>query len=95
MALRLSVSDYTLMIQAQMMHKPQALVWNKLGLSDINLMKCAWLTQALMTYIWMTYVKWNMWGFIGIRPSDIWHWSNPSDNINLSDIGGVRWALLA
>jgi hypothetical protein len=56
MALRLSVSDYTLMIQAQMMHKPQALEWNKLGLSDINLVKCAWLTQALMTYIWMTYV---------------------------------------
>jgi len=42
MALKLSVSyDQTLMIQAQMMHKPQALKWNKL---EINLMKHVWLT---------------------------------------------------
>jgi hypothetical protein len=54
MALRLGVNcDYTLMIQAQMMHKPQALEWNKFGFKwhkpKINLVKCAWLTQALMT----------------------------------------------
>jgi hypothetical protein len=76
MALRLGVNcDYTLMIQAQIMHKPQVVEWNKLGFKwhkpEINLVKCALLTQALMTYTWMTYVKWQMWSFISISPIDI------------------------
>jgi hypothetical protein len=47
MALRLVVSDLTLMIQAQMMHT--------------------------------------------LNPTE----SNPSENINMNDIGGMKWALLA